>query len=92
MSSAEELKELLPETEGFPTGKGIKVIRGKTLTKTPSWLKAILLVENRGKEQVRLYGWQLVDGTYKVRQKFNISHGYSADIAEILMAFYTMNA
>jgi hypothetical protein len=89
MSSAEELIELLPETEGFPTGTGIKVIRGKTLAKTPTWLKAILLVEVRGKPQIRLYGWQNIEGEYKVRQKFNISHGYSADLAEVLMAFYT---
>ena len=89
MSSAEELKELLPETEGFPTGQGIKVLRGKTLTKTPQWLKAIVLTESRGKEQIRLYGWQKIEGEYKVRQKFNISHGYSDKVAEILMAFYT---
>ncbi|MHA2501344.1 MAG: hypothetical protein ACXAE3_00535 [Candidatus Kariarchaeaceae archaeon] len=92
MSFADELKELLPETEGFPTGDGVKLIRGKTLTKTPQWLKAILLVDTGGKEQIRLYGWQLIKGEYKVRQKFNISHGYSAEVAEILMAFYTANA
>lgn len=92
MSFADELEELLPETEGFPTGKGIEVIRGKTLAKTPTWLKAILLIQSRGKEQIRLYGWQKIEGEYKVRQKFNISHGYSADVAEVLMAFYTMNA
>lgn len=94
MSSAEELKELMPETEGFPTGKGIRVIRGKTLTKTPTWLKAALLVETGSgknkKKQLRFYGWQKIEGEYKVRQKFNISHGYSAEVAEIVMAFYTM--
>ena len=58
MSSEDELIEMLPETEGFPTGDGIKVIRGKTLTKTPKWLKAILLIETRGKSQIRLYGYR----------------------------------
>ena len=88
MSITQDLEELLPETEGFPTGDGIKVIRGKTLAKTPQWLKAILLVKVRDKEQLRFYGWQKVKDEYKVRQKFNVSHGYSAEVAEILMAFY----
>ena len=40
MKSTSNLEELLPQTEGFPVGEGIKVIRGKTLAKTSQWLKA----------------------------------------------------
>lgn len=92
MSAEKELEKLLPETDpkAFPTGTGIKVIRGKVLAKTPTWLKAIVLVESQGKKQLRFYGWQKKNEEYKVRQKFNVSHGYSADIAEIMMAFYSM--
>ena len=83
-----ELKSLLPETEGFPVGSGLKVLRGKTLTKTTSWWKAVVLVETSGKKQVRLYGWQKnKEGVYKVRQKFNISRGYSTRLARVLKAF-----
>ena len=40
------LEELLPEgPENFPVGKGVTVLRGKTLAKTGQWLKAILLTE-----------------------------------------------
>ncbi len=82
------IEEMLPETEGFPTGSGIKIIRGKTLAKTGSWLKAVLLVQSGDKKQIRLYGWQKnKEGEYKVRQKFNISKGYSVRLAEILIAF-----
>ena len=85
-----ELEELLPETEGFPTGEGIKIIRGKTLVKTGSWLKAILLVEVSDKKQIRLYGWQKNKaGEWKLRQKFNISKGYSETLASILVAFHS---
>lgn len=85
-----ELEELLPETEGFPTGEGIKIIRGKTLVKTGSWLKAILLVEVSDKKQIRLYGWQKNKADeWKLRQKFNISKGYSETLASILVAFHS---
>lgn len=84
----EQIEDLLPETEGFPTGTGIKIIRGKTLAKTGTWLKAVILVETQNKKQIRLYGWQKnKDGEYKLRQKFNISKGYSIKLAEILIAF-----
>jgi hypothetical protein len=86
------IEDLLPQTEEkFPVGSGIKIIRGKTLAKTGQWLKAILLVEVGDKKQLRMYGWQKnKEGEYKLRQKFNISKGYSADVAEILMAFHSM--
>ncbi|MCY3414676.1 MAG: hypothetical protein INQ03_23705 [Candidatus Heimdallarchaeota archaeon] len=85
------IEELLPETEGFPTGDGITPIRGKTLVKTGSWLKAILLVETGNKKQIRLYGWQKnKEGEWKLRQKFNISKGYSIKLAEVLIAFDRM--
>lgn len=86
------IEDLLPQTEEiFPVGDGIKIIRGKTLAKTGQWLKAILLVEVGDKKQLRMYGWQKnKEGDYKLRQKFNISKGYSADVAEILMAFHSM--
>ena len=84
-----DIDELLTETEGFPaTGTGITIIRGKTLAKTGSWHKAVVLVETSGKKQIRLYGWQKnKEGEWKLRQKFNISKGYSVNLAEILIAF-----
>ncbi len=88
--SGDELEALLPETDGFPVGQGITIIRGKTLAKTSQWLKAILLVDVGQKRQLRFYGWQKdKEGNYKVRQKFNVSKSYSATIAEIMAAFYS---
>ncbi|MHA2245262.1 MAG: hypothetical protein ACXADY_09885 [Candidatus Hodarchaeales archaeon] len=88
MNSSLNLNELLPETEEFPVGSGIKVIRGKTLTRTSTWWKAVVLVKLREKNQLRFYGWQKnKEGQYKVRQKFNVSKGYSTKLAKILIAF-----
>lgn len=88
MSALNDLEKLLPQTEGFPTGTGITVLRGKVLSKTPQWLKAILLVETGNKKQIRFYGWQKnKEGDYKVRQKFNVSRGYAGVVAEIMLAF-----
>ncbi len=86
-----DINSLLTETEGFPLGEGIKVIGGKTLAKTGSWLKAIILVEVGEKKQLRFYGWQKnKEGIYKVRQKFNVSKGYAAKVGEIMFAFNDM--
>jgi len=88
MSEDSELFQLLKEGIEFPTGQGIKVIRGKTLAKTSAWWKAILLVEVGDKLQLRLYGWQKdKEGVYKVRQKFNISKGYAGKLGDIFAAF-----
>ncbi len=88
MKSTSNIEELLPTTEGYPVGEGIKVLRGKTLAKTSQWLKALLLVEVQGKKQLRFYGWQKnKEGEYKNRQKFNVSKGYAGKIAEIMLAF-----
>ena len=88
MKSTSSLEDLLPTTEGYPVGEGIKVLRGKTLAKTAQWLKALLLVEIQGKKQLRFYGWQKnKEGEYKNRQKFNVSKGYAGTIAEIMLAF-----
>lgn len=84
------LRELLTDdTEEFPVSKTIKVVAAKRLAKTASWLKAIVLVETGGgKHQIRLYGWQKNKaGEWKVRQKFNISKGYSDKLAQICQAF-----
>ena len=83
-----EIEELLPESEGFPVSKEVKVIRGLKITKTSDWLKAIVLVDVGKKLQLRLYGWQKdKEGKYKVRQKFNISKGYAGKLGRILLAF-----
>lgn len=88
MKATKSLEDLLPNTDEFPVGNGIKVIRGRILAKTGQWLKAILLVEVQGKKQLRFYGWQKdKEGNYKNRQKFNVSKGYADDIAEIMMSF-----
>lgn len=90
-SLAEEdvLKDLLPDgPEKFPVGEGVKVLRGRTLTQMGDWHKAIVLIDNRGKKQIRLYGWQRnKQGEYKVRQKFNISPGYAKIIKDVLDTF-----
>ena len=86
----EELKELLPEgPENFPVGEGVNVLCGRTLTRMGAWHKAIVLVaDNRGKKQIRLYGWQKnKEGEFKMRQKFNISPGYANIIKEVLETF-----
>ncbi|MHA1214287.1 MAG: hypothetical protein ACTSPG_03260 [Candidatus Hodarchaeales archaeon] len=83
------LLDLLDDNpEEFPVSSTLKVLAAKKLAKTSSWLKAICLVETGGKQQIRLYGWQKnKEGQWKVRQKFNISKGYSAKIADIFKAF-----
>lgn len=84
------LHELLTDDiEEFPVSKTIKVVAGKRLAKTASWLKAIVLVETGGgKHQIRLYGWQKNKaGEWKVRQKFNISKGYAEKLSQICLAF-----
>ncbi|MFX0123262.1 MAG: hypothetical protein ACFFAE_06450 [Candidatus Hodarchaeota archaeon] len=84
------LHELLTDDiEEFPVSKTIKVVAGKRLAKTASWLKAIVLVETGGgKHQIRLYGWQKNKaGEWKVRQKFNISQGYAEKLSQICLAF-----
>jgi hypothetical protein len=85
---------LLPEGgEKFPVGKGIEIVRGKTLSRTNKWWKAILLIKTkRAKEekyQLRLYAWQKnKKNEYKVRQKFNISLArYLGDVIDILQMF-----
>lgn len=90
MVSIEKLEVLLPEgPDNFPLGEGIKVLRGKTLVNNKLWKKAIILIENRAeKKQIRLYGWfKGKDGNLSVRQKFNISPGYSDIIIDVLISF-----
>ncbi len=89
LTEEELLKELLPEdSKNFPVGEGVQVIRGRTLTRTGDWFKAIVLVDSQGKKQIRLYGWQRnKEGVYKTRQKFNISPGYASIVKDILEAF-----
>ncbi len=84
------LKDLLTDPiEEFPVSKTLKLVAAKKLAKTSSWLKAICLIELAdGKHQVRLYGWQKNKaGEWKVRQKFNISKGYSEKLSRIFHAF-----
>ena len=85
------LVELLNEPgDTFPSRSSIEIISGKTLARTGSWHKAIVLVRSGEKRQLRLYGWQRnKDGEWRVRQKFNISKGYAAKISEILDSFAT---
>ncbi len=89
MIYTKSLNEVLVESgDDFNVGQGIEAIRGKTLTRTPTWLKAAVLVRVREKHQLRLYGWQKnKEGKWKVRQKFNISKGYAADLSEIIDLF-----
>lgn len=89
-----KLKEILPEEiENFPVGQGISVLSGKTLVKTGTWKKAILLVKIGNKKQLRLYGWQKnKEGIWKLRQKFNLPRGeFSAELTTILHAFSNYN-
>ena len=88
------LAELLPEQgDTFPRRSSIEIISGKTLAKTGSWHKAIVLAKTGDRMQLRLYGWQKnKDGEWRVRQKFNISKRYAAKVSEILDAFATEGA
>lgn len=83
------LSTLLDEPgDSFPRRSELKILRGRTLTKTPSWHKAIVLVELAKGRQLRLIGWQLnKEGEWRMRQKFNISKGYALNIAEICEAY-----
>ena len=86
------LEVLLPDgPEKFPTpGRGIEIIRGRMLTETPAWKKAMVWVrvtyQGSTKQQLRLIGWQKnKQGQWKVRQKFNISPaGYAMDLIDVL--------
>jgi len=83
-----KLMELLGDSTDLPVSSTIKVLAAKRLAKTSTWLKAICLVETGGKRQIRLYGWQKnKEGVWKVRQKFNISKGYSKKLSDIFAAF-----
>ena len=83
------LSTLLDEPgESFPKRSELKILRGKTLTKTPSWHKAIVLVELKKGQQLRLVGWQRnKEGEWRMRQKFNIAKGYALEIAETCEAY-----
>lgn len=83
------LNELLDELgEKFPKRSELTILRGKTLTRTPTWHKAVVLVEVGEKQQLRLYGWQRTkDGEWRVRQKFNIAKGYAFALAEVCEAY-----
>jgi len=94
MNQFKIIRSLLPEDgKKFPVGKGVNAICGKTLAKTNSWWKVVLLVKTKfgdtEKYQLRLYGWQKnKEGVYKVRQKFNVSISpYISDIIDILQIF-----
>lgn len=83
------LATLLDESgESFPSRSELKIIRGKTLTKTPSWHKAIVLIEQDVGQRLRLVGWQRnKDGEWRIRQKFNIAKGYALEIAAACEAY-----
>jgi hypothetical protein len=93
MNEFKILKQFLNENgKKFPAQ--VKVLRGKTIAKTSNWWKAIVLIENKYKNnikyQLRFYGWQWSDKDkrYKTRQKFNISpSAYVGDIISILHIF-----
>ena len=59
----------------FPVAENLKVLAGKTLSKSGGWWKAAVLVEERGRLQVRLYLWQNKDGEWKARHRFAIKNG-----------------
>ena len=83
------LTALLDEAgETFPSRSELTIIRGKTLTKTPSWHKAIVLIEQETGQRLRLVGWQRnKEGEWRIRQKFNIAKGYALDIASACEAY-----
>jgi hypothetical protein len=86
------LEILLPHGPSkFPTpGQGIEILRGRLLTQTPTWKKAIVWVRvtyrGQTQQQLRLIGWaRNKQGQWKVRQKFNISPArYAMDLIDVL--------
>lgn len=83
------LSELLNEPgDAFPKRSELRILCGKTLTKTPTWIKAVVLVEVAGKPQLRLCGWRRQkEGEWRLSQKFNIARAYATKVAEILEAY-----
>ncbi len=83
------LKTLLDEPgDLFPQRSNLTILCGKTLTKTPRWHKAIVLIEQKSGSQLRLVGWQRnKEGEWRMRQKFNIARGYALLIAEACEAY-----
>lgn len=86
------LKQILTEkSDKFPAK--VPIICGKTISKTGTWFKAIVLVKtkmgNNEKYQLRLYGWQKnKQNIWKQRQKFNISaSAYVGDLINALQSF-----
>lgn len=90
MAEYEILRQFLNE-EGSSFPAQLDVECGKTLAKTKTWWKAILLIKlKNGRHQLRLYGWRWSEkkNRYTQQQKFNISTSrYLADIVFYLKAF-----
>lgn len=88
------LRNLLSDgSTGYPVDKSIEVIASKSLYKGASYWKALLLVRlgyggSEPKTQLRLYGWELKNGEWKQKQKFNVSRaGYVYDLIDAFGLF-----
>jgi hypothetical protein len=88
---SDQLRNLLDQAgDKFPRRSELKIVCGKVLARTGTWLKAAVLVRVGDTDQLRLCGWQLnQEGEWRLRQKFNISKSYAAKVSLILDTFAT---
>ncbi len=83
------LRAVFPEPPStFPANKwkSTKLLGGKTLVRTGSWHKAILLTENDSGIQLKFYAWvkRKKTGEWKAQQWFSLSPGTIDRVLEIL--------
>ena len=59
--------------EVYPVVEGVKVIRGETIYKTPTWWMAALLTERFNRREVAVYRWKKKRGQDKWSRKQKLS-------------------
>lgn len=83
-----EVRALFPEPPStFPVNKWKKtrLVAGKTLVRTSTWHKAVLLTEGSSGVQLRFYGWvKKRDGGWKAQQWYTLSLGSIERVLELL--------
>lgn len=89
--ASKAVRALFPEPPStFPVNKWkrTKLVSGKTLVRTSSWHKAILLTEGGSGVQLRFYAWvKKHAGGWKAQQWFFLSPGTVDRVLEILDEF-----
>ncbi|OYT55764.1 MAG: hypothetical protein B6U77_01005 [Candidatus Hecatellales archaeon ex4484_218] len=63
----EEVKEAI-----YPVAEGVKVVKGETIYKTPTWWMAVLLTERFKRREVAVYRWKKKGEKWSRKQKLSI--------------------